>query len=287
MKSNSEKSYTGNSLTEYIKRIKEIKLLTPEEEQKLGYRILQGDIDAVNALVEANLRLVINIAIRYCNKNNLFDLIQEGNRGLMKAAKLFDVTKGYKFSTFATLNIKQAVIIASYKNSNSFELNISTIRRIYAINKFESEYEITHCRKPTNKEIAEALNYSLQSVNIVKEKLSVRTVSLDYPIGEDNTDTLEDIIKDEAFMEKSIDDKLDYQMLKQIVDLLLNEREQKIIFSRLGLDGSEAKSLEEIGKSYNLTRERIRQIEEKAYKKLRRYLLSKYPKYYKEFTLNK
>ena len=254
----------------YLKEIGQIKLLTTEEELELADRILEGDEEAKTILAEANLRLVVSIAKRYVGRGMLFlDLIQEGNIGLMKAVEKFDVTKGYKFSTYATWWIRQAITRAIADQARTIRVPVHMVETINKLARIQRQLTLELNREPTEEELAKKMNTSVDKIREIY-KISQEPVSLETPIGEEDDSHLGDFIKDEHNM--SPEEYVTNEMLKdEISDILLTltEREEKVIRLRFGLEDGKARTLEEVGQIFGVTRERIRQIEAKALRKLR------------------
>ena len=254
----------------YLKEIGQIKLLTTEEELDLADRILEGDEEAKTILAEANLRLVVSIAKRYVGRGMLFlDLIQEGNIGLMKAVEKFDVTKGYKFSTYATWWIRQAITRAIADQARTIRVPVHMVETINKLARIQRQLTLELNREPTEEELAKKMNTSVDKIREIY-KISQEPVSLETPIGEEDDSHLGDFIKDEHNM--SPEEYATNEMLKdEISDILLTltEREEKVIRLRFGLEDGKARTLEEVGQIFGVTRERIRQIEAKALRKLR------------------
>lgn len=254
----------------YLKEIGQIKLLTTEEELELADRILEGDEQAKTILAEANLRLVVSIAKRYVGRGMLFlDLIQEGNIGLMKAVEKFDVTKGYKFSTYATWWIRQAITRAIADQARTIRVPVHMVETINKLARIQRQLTLELNREPTEEELAKKMNTSVDKIREIY-KISQEPVSLETPIGEEDDSHLGDFIKDEHNM--SPEEYATNEMLKdEISDILLTltEREEKVIRLRFGLEDGKARTLEEVGQIFGVTRERIRQIEAKALRKLR------------------
>lgn len=254
----------------YLKEIGQIKLLTLEEESELADRIAAGDEEAKNILAEANLRLVVSIAKRYVGRGMLFlDLIQEGNIGLMKAVDKFDVTKGYKFSTYATWWIRQAITRAIADQARTIRVPVHMVETINKLARIQRQLTLELNREPTEQELAKKMNVSIDKIREIY-KISQEPVSLETPIGEEDDSHLGDFIKDERNM--SPEEYATNEMLKdEIADVLLTltEREEKVIRLRFGLEDGKSRTLEEVGQMFGVTRERIRQIEAKALRKLR------------------
>ena len=254
----------------YLKEIGNYPLLSMEEEVELAKKIAQGDQDASDRLTESNLRLVVSIAKKYVGRGLSFlDLIQEGNLGLIKAVDKFDYTKGYKFSTYATWWIRQAITRSIADQSRTIRIPVhmsEVINKAYRVSRSLLQ-ELG--REPTEEEIAAEMNLPVEKVREIM-KISADPISLDTPIGEEDDSHLGDFIKDDTIM--GPEEAATYTMLQdQIKKLLttLSEREQRVLVLRFGLLDGRTRTLEEVGKEFNVTRERIRQIEAKALRKLR------------------
>ena len=254
----------------YLKEIGKVPLLSAEEEIELAKRMELGDQDAKKRLAEANLRLVVSIAKRYVGRGMLFlDLIQEGNLGLIKAVEKFDYRKGYKFSTYATWWIRQAITRAIADQARTIRIPVHMVETINKLIRVSRQLLQELGREPTPEEIAEEMNMPPDRVREIL-KISQEPVSMETPIGEEEDSHLGDFLEDEQVPAPS--DAAAFTLLKeQLVEVLgtLTEREQKVLRLRFGLDDSRARTLEEVGKEFNVTRERIRQIEAKALRKLR------------------
>ena len=254
----------------YLKEIGKVPLLSAEEEIELAKKMEQGDENAKNRLAEANLRLVVSIAKRYVGRGMLFlDLIQEGNLGLIKAVEKFDYRKGYKFSTYATWWIRQAITRAIADQARTIRIPVHMVETINKLIRVSRQLLQELGREPTPEEIAEEMDMPVDRVREIL-KISQEPVSLETPIGEEEDSHLGDFIQDDNVPVPA--DAAAFTLLKeQLVEVLgtLTEREQKVLRLRFGLDDGRARTLEEVGKEFNVTRERIRQIEAKALRKLR------------------
>lgn len=254
----------------YLKEIGKVPLLSAEEEIELAQRMEEGDEDAKKRLAEANLRLVVSIAKRYVGRGMLFlDLIQEGNLGLIKAVEKFDYRKGYKFSTYATWWIRQAITRAIADQARTIRIPVHMVETINKLIRVSRQLLQELGREPLPEEIAEEMNLPVERVREIL-KVSQEPVSLETPIGEEEDSHLGDFIQDDNVPVPA--DAAAFTLLKeQLVEVLgtLTEREQKVLRLRFGLDDGRARTLEEVGKEFNVTRERIRQIEAKALRKLR------------------
>ena len=254
----------------YLKEIGKVSLLTADEEIELAKRMEQGDEEAKKRLAEANLRLVVSIAKRYVGRGMLFlDLIQEGNLGLIKAVEKFDYRKGYKFSTYATWWIRQAITRAIADQARTIRIPVHMVVTINNLIRVSRQLLQELGREPTPEEIAEEMKMPVERVREIL-KISQEPVSLETPIGEEEDSHLGDFIQDDNVPVPA--DAAAFTLLKeQLIEVLgtLTEREQKVLRLRFGLDDGRARTLEEVGKEFNVTRERIRQIEAKALRKLR------------------
>ncbi|MDO4616743.1 MAG: RNA polymerase sigma factor RpoD [Lachnospiraceae bacterium] len=254
----------------YLKEIGKVPLLSAEEEISLAQRMEEGDEEAKKMLAEANLRLVVSIAKRYVGRGMLFlDLIQEGNLGLIKAVEKFDYRKGYKFSTYATWWIRQAITRAIADQARTIRIPVHMVETINKLIRVSRQLLQELGREPTPEEIAEEMNMSVERVREIL-KISQEPVSLETPIGEEEDSHLGDFIQDDNVPVPA--DAAAFTMLKEQLEEVLStltEREQKVLRLRFGLDDGRARTLEEVGKEFNVTRERIRQIEAKALRKLR------------------
>ena len=254
----------------YLKEIGKVDLLSPEEEIELAKRMLDGDEAAKKRLAEANLRLVVSIAKRYVGRGMLFlDLIQEGNLGLIKAVEKFDYTKGYKFSTYATWWIRQAITRAIADQARTIRIPVHMVETINKVIRVSRQLlqELGH--DPSPEEVAEEMKMPVQKVRDIL-KIALEPVSLETPIGEEEDSHLGDFIPDDDAPEPA--EAASFTLLKeQLVEVLgtLTPREEKVLRLRFGIEDGRTRTLEEVGKEFNVTRERIRQIEAKALRKLR------------------
>lgn len=267
----------------YLKEIGKVPLLSADEEIKLAQRMENGDKEAKKKLAEANLRLVVSIAKRYVGRGMLFlDLIQEGNLGLIKAVEKFDYTKGYKFSTYATWWIRQAITRAIADQARTIRIPVHMVETINKLMRVSRQLLQELGRDPQPEEIAKEMEMTVAKVREIM-KISQEPVSLETPIGEEEDSHLGDFIPDEDIPVPA--EAAAFTLLKeQLIEVLdtLTEREQKVLRLRFGLDDGRARTLEEVGKEFNVTRERIRQIEAKALRKLRHPSRSKKLKDYLE-----
>ena len=254
----------------YLKEIGKVDLLTPDEEIELAKRMLEGDENAKKRLAEANLRLVVSIAKRYVGRGMQFlDLIQEGNLGLIKAVEKFDYTKGFKFSTYATWWIRQAITRAIADQARTIRIPVHMVETINKVIRVSRQLlqELGH--DPSPEEVAEEMHMPVQKVRDIL-KIALEPVSLETPIGEEEDSHLGDFIPDEDAPEPA--EVASFTLLKeQLVEVLgtLTPREEKVLRLRFGIEDGRTRTLEEVGKEFNVTRERIRQIEAKALRKLR------------------
>ena len=254
----------------YLKEIGRISLLSSEEELDISMRIANGDEDAKNLLAESNLRLVVSIAKRYVGRGLLFlDLIQEGNIGLMKAVEKFDYGKGYKFSTYATWWIRQAITRALADQARTIRVPVHMVETINKMARIQRQLTLELNREPSEEELAEKMGVTVEKVREVM-KISQEPVSLETPIGEEDDSHLGDFLKDETSMspEEYTTNEILKEEIKSVL-MTLQEREQEVLELRFGLIDGTCHTLEEVGKRFNVTRERIRQIEAKALRKLR------------------
>lgn len=263
-------SFSVSSLKQYLKNIGSINLLTPDEEMRLAIQVKAGDSAARDKLVEANLRLVVSIAKKYQNIGvPLLDLIQEGNLGLMRAADKFEPDKGYKFSTYATYWIRQFIGRAIADQGRTIRVPVHMIDSINSMKKKENEFVVEHGRKPTDKELAAVLGVTAKEVKAMKN-YSQKSSSLDVQVGDDEDTSLCSLIEDDMFdTPEAAYNKVEIVNTLESVLSTLDEREATIIKMRFGLDGKGSRTLGEVGDILNLSKERIRQLEAKALRKLR------------------
>ena len=254
----------------YLKDIGRIKLLTPEEEQEIAKKMAEGDEDARKRMSEANLRLVVSIAKRYVGRGmQLLELIQEGNLGLMKAVEKFDYTKGYKFSTYATWWIRQSITRAIADQARTIRIPVHMVETINRVLRTSHSMVQKLGREPTTKEIADELHIEESKVEEVL-KIAQEPVSLETPIGEEEDSHLGDFIQDDEASQPS--EEASYTLLREQLEEVLSTltpREEQVLRMRFGLTDGKPHTLEEVGKEFDVTRERIRQIESKALRKLR------------------
>ncbi len=254
----------------YLKEIGTVQLLDAEREAELAQRMAEGDRDAKDELVKANLRLVVSIAKRYVGKGMFFlDLIQEGNLGLMKAVDKFDYRKGYKFSTYATWWIRQAITRAIADQARTIRIPVHMVETIHKVSRVQRQFLQENGREPTAAEISAEINMPEEKVREIM-RISQDPVSLEMPIGEEEDSHLGDFIPDDNSPTPA--DSASFTMLKEQIDEVLatlTTREAQVLRLRFGLDDGKTRTLEEVGKVFNITRERIRQIEAKALRKLR------------------
>ena len=274
---------TDDPVRMYLKEIGKVSLLTADEERELAIRMEQGDEEAKKKLCESNLRLVVSIAKRYLNRGLSFlDLIQEGNLGLIKAVDKFDYTKGYKFSTYATWWIRQAITRSIADQARTIRIPVHMVETINKLIRISRQLLQEYGREPTSEEIAKEMGITVEKVREIK-KISQDPVSLETPIGEEEDSHLGDFIPDDDVPAPV--DAAAYSMLKeQLMEVLdtLSDREKKVLMLRFAPPPGRPRTLEEVGKEFNVTRERIRQIEAKALRKLRHPSRSKKLKDYLE-----
>lgn len=264
---------SDDSVRLYLREIGKIPLLNPEEELELAHKVKEGDKDAKDKMAEANMRLVVSIAKRYSGRGlDFLDLIQEGNTGLLRAVEKFDPDKGFKFSTYATWWIRQAITRAIADQARTIRIPVHMVETINKLLRTQRRLTQELNREPTNEEIAAAMEMEVDKVEYVM-KIKQDITSLDANIRDDDDDsTLSDFIEDDEAV--SPDEAAASQLLKeQVKDMLgvLTDREQKILKMRFGLEDGKSHTLEEVGQEFSVTRERIRQIEAKALSKLRKH----------------
>lgn len=261
---------TSDSVRMYLKEIGRVELLSAEEEVELAQKIEQGDKDAKRRLAEANLRLVVSIARKYAGRGLMFlDLIQEGNMGLMKAVEKFDYRKGFKFSTYATWWIRQAISRAIADQARTIRIPVHMVETINKYIRVSRQLHQELGREPIPEEVAKEMGLTTEKVREIM-KIAQEPISLETPVGEENDSSLGDFIEDHDVLAPA--DAASYELLKeQIGEVLdtLTEREESVLRLRFGLDDGRSRTLEEVGKVFGVTRERIRQIEAKALRKLR------------------
>lgn len=267
-----ENAPVDDAVKMYLRQIGRIPLVTPHEELELGKRIEQGDEEAKKRLVEANLRLVVSIARRYIGRTNLpfLDLIQEGNIGLVRAVQKFDWKKGYKFSTYATWWIRQAISRAIADQSRSIRIPVHIVEMLNRLVKTSRSLAQQLAREPTVEEVAQAMNLPVSKIHEIIRILP-EPLSLDEPVGEEEDTLLQDFLQDHSAA--SPEDLTSQLLLREEIESILqtlNEREREILKLRYGLLDGSPRTLDELGRHFGLTRERIRQIEIKALRKLKR-----------------
>ena len=254
----------------YLKEIGRVPLLSAEEEVELAIRMSEGDVAAKKRLSEANLRLVVSIAKRYVGRGMQFlDLIQEGNLGLIKAVEKFDHTKGFKFSTYATWWIRQAITRAIADQARTIRIPVHMVETINKVKKVNSQLLHENGHEPTNEQIAEKLEMPVEKVREIM-RVAQEPVSLETPIGEEEDSHLGDFIQDDEASQPS--EEASYTLLREQLEEVLSTltpREEQVLRMRFGLTDGKPHTLEEVGKEFDVTRERIRQIEAKALRKLR------------------
>ena len=267
----SEEIAVDDSVRMYLKEIGKIPLLSAEDEKNLAQRMQDGDVSAKDLLVESNLRLVVSIAKKYMNRGlSLLDLIQEGNIGLIKAVDKFDYSKGFKFSTYATWWIRQAITRAIADQARTIRIPVHMVETINKLTRVQRQLIQDLGREPTIDELADKMGMPADKIRDI-QRISQDPVSIDKPVGEEEDSHLVDFISSDEYV--SPDEEVSRDLLKEdlikVLDLL-TEREAKVIRLRFGLDDDKQRTLEEVGKSLGVTRERIRQIEAKAIRKLGR-----------------
>ena len=255
----------------YLKEIGRVPLLKPEDEPAIAKRIEEGDEEAKNLLISANLRLVVSIAKKYVGRGMQFlDLIQEGNMGLVKAVEKFDYTKGFKFSTYATWWIRQAITRAIADQARTIRIPVHMVETINKLSRVQRQLLQELGREPTAEEISERMDGLTPEKVREIQKVALEPVSLETPVGDEDDSHLGDFLEDKGAV--SPDSYANNQLLKEELDIVLSdltEREEKVLRLRFGLGDGQTRTLEEVGKEFNVTRERIRQIEAKAIRKLK------------------
>ena len=260
---------TDDPVRMYLKEIGKVPLLTPEEEQDLAKRMAEGDEEAKRRMAEANLRLVVSIAKRYVGRGmQLLDLIQEGNLGLMKAVEKFDYTKGYKFSTYATWWIRQSITRAIADQARTIRIPVHMVETINRMRQATNQLVYQNGHEPTPEELAKAMDMSVERVREI-QRMAQEPASLESPVGEEEDSSLGDFVADENAEApgKAADRAMVAQQINQALKSL-TPREEKVIRLRFGLDDGRPRTLEEVGRDFGVTRERVRQIEAKAIRKL-------------------
>ena len=258
-----------NSVQLYFQQINRIPLLSPEEEVDLAKRILEGDPAAITKLVEANLRLVVSIAKHYhSNTLTFMDLVQEGNIGLCKAAEKFDYTKGYRFSTYATWWVRQTITRAMADQDKAIRIPANLVEYHNRMSKIIAQYNTEYGRDPSIEELMDETGWDEQRVRAVLD-LNTNTISLESPVGDEEDATVGDLIPDNSY--NPVAAALEEDRKQVILSVLgtLSEKERDVLSLRFGIESGHPLTMEEVGEHYNVTRERIRQIENKALKKLR------------------
>lgn len=261
---------TGDPVRMYLREIGKVPLLTAEEELDLAKRIAEGDQTAAREMTEANLRLVVSIAKRYVGRGmQLLDLIQEGNLGLLKAVEKYDYSKGFKFSTYATWWVRQAITRALADQARTIRIPVHMVETMNKLTQISRKLQQDLGREPTVEELAEVMRLSPERVNEIRQ-MCMEPVSLESPVGEEDDSHLGDFIEDDTGSQPA--EAVSQAMLRQqLMEILgtLSPREAKVLRLRYGLDDGRPRTLEEVGKEFNVTRERVRQIEAKALRKLR------------------
>ena len=265
-----EEYSTGDPVRMYLREIGKVPLLTQEQEQELAKRIAQGDQEAAKQMTEANLRLVVSIAKRYVGRGmQLLDLIQEGNLGLLKAVEKYDFTKGFKFSTYATWWVRQAITRALADQARTIRIPVHMVETMNKLTQCSRKLQQELGREPTVEELSKAMRMTPERINEIRQ-MCMEPVSLESPVGEEDDSHLGDFIEDNTGSQPA--DAVSQAMLRQqLMEILdtLSEREAKVLRLRYGLDDGRPRTLEEVGKEFNVTRERVRQIEAKALRKIR------------------
>ena len=261
---------TSDPVRMYLREIGKVPLLTQEEEQEIARRISEGDQEAARQMTEANLRLVVSIAKRYVGRGmQLLDLIQEGNLGLLKAVEKYDHTKGFKFSTYATWWVRQAITRALADQARTIRIPVHMVETMNKLTQCSRKLQQELGREPTLDELAKVMHMSPERINEIRQ-MCMEPVSLESPVGEEDDSHLGDFIEDDSGSQpaEAVSQAMLRQQLMEILDTL-SEREAKVLRLRYGLDDGRPRTLEEVGKEFNVTRERVRQIEAKALRKIR------------------
>ena len=265
-----EEFSTSDPVRMYLREIGKVPLLTYEEEQELAKRISEGDEEAEQKMTEANLRLVVSIAKRYVGRGmQLLDLIQEGNLGLLKAVKKYDHTKGFKFSTYATWWVRQAITRALADQARTIRIPVHMVETMNKLTQSSRKLQQILGREPTIEELSEEVGLSPTRINEIRQ-MCMEPVSLESPVGEEDDSHLGDFIEDDSGAQpaEAVSRAMLRQQLMEILDTL-SDREAKVLRLRYGLDDGRPRTLEEVGREFNVTRERVRQIEAKALRKIR------------------
>jgi RNA polymerase primary sigma factor len=260
----------GDPVRMYLREIGKVPLLTNEEELELAKRIQKGDQEAAQKMTEANLRLVVSIAKRYVGRGmQLLDLIQEGNLGLLKAVEKYDYTKGFKFSTYATWWVRQAITRALADQARTIRIPVHMVETMNKLTQHSRKLQQELGREPTLEELAEVMHMAPERINEIRQ-MCMEPVSLESPVGEEDDSHLGDFIEDDTGSQpaEAVSQAMLRQQLMEILDTL-SEREAKVLRLRYGLDDGRPRTLEEVGREFNVTRERVRQIEAKALRKIR------------------
>jgi RNA polymerase primary sigma factor len=261
---------TGDPVRMYLREIGKVPLLSLDQEAELARRIADGDQEAAQAMTEANLRLVVSIAKRYVGRGmQLLDLIQEGNLGLLKAVEKYDYTKGFKFSTYATWWVRQAITRALADQARTIRIPVHMVETMNKLTQTSRKLQQELGREPTVEELGEVMHLSPERVNEIRQ-MCMEPVSLESPVGEEDDSHLGDFIEDDSGSQpaEAVSQAMLRQQLMEILDTL-SPREAKVLRLRYGLDDGRPRTLEEVGKEFNVTRERVRQIEAKALRKIR------------------
>ncbi len=261
---------TSDPVRMYLREIGKVPLLTQEQEQEIAKRIAAGDPKAMEEMTEANLRLVVSIAKRYVGRGmQLLDLIQEGNLGLLKAVEKYDYTKGFKFSTYATWWVRQAITRALADQARTIRIPVHMVETMNKLTQSSRKLQQELGREPSIDELAEVMHMTPERINEIRQ-MCMEPVSLESPVGEEDDSHLGDFIEDDSGSQpaEAVSQAMLRQQLMEILDTL-SEREAKVLRLRYGLDDGRPRTLEEVGKEFNVTRERVRQIEAKALRKIR------------------